>query len=78
MMAAVALSWAVARMVRNLHREAAEREFAAWYRAAEDQVLVLENGYWKTVPIERVEQIKAVECERSIPGVIPSDLSYQR
>ena len=50
-MALVALPLALLQIVRNLRREAAECEFAAWYRVADDQSLILEQGYWKTVPI---------------------------
>jgi hypothetical protein len=52
LMAPVALSLAILQVARNLRRQAAESEFAAWYRVPEGEVLILEHGYWKTVPVE--------------------------
>jgi len=52
LMAPVALSLGIVQIVRNLRRQAAEREFAAWYQVPEGKTLILERGYWKTVPLE--------------------------
>jgi len=77
LMALAALSLAIVQIVRNLRRQAAESEFAAWYRVPEDQILVLEQGYWKTVPIETgpVEtlSIETGVIEPSGPNGSPED-----
>jgi hypothetical protein len=72
MMALVALSLAIVQIVRNLRRQAAESEFAAWYRLPEGQTLILEQGYWKTLPIE-ADPIEAGAIERSRPNGSPGD-----
>jgi hypothetical protein len=66
MMALLALPLATVQIMRNLRREAAEREFAAWYRVSDDECLVLEHGYWKVVPIEAgsSEPEKAARAEQ--------------
>jgi CDP-alcohol phosphatidyltransferase-like enzyme len=66
LMAILALSLALVQIARNLRRQAAESEFAAWYRAPEDQVLVLERGYWKTVAINAAPlETGAIDRSRS-------------
>ncbi len=66
LMAVVAISLAILQIVRNLRRQAAESEFAAWYRVPEGKALLLEQGYWKTVPIE-TGPIELGEIENSTP-----------
>lgn len=50
-MALVALPLAAASIARRTVRHAAEQEFAAWYRPADDSTLVRRNGDWHVVPI---------------------------
>lgn len=46
LMAAIAPLLAAARLVRSLREEAAEKEFAAWFRPDEGHVLLQRDGWW--------------------------------
>ena len=50
----MALIVASTRLVRQLRRAAAEREFAAWFEPPVEQTLVLREGWWIVEPIEAV------------------------
>jgi CDP-alcohol phosphatidyltransferase-like enzyme len=52
LMGPVALSVAVATLVRNVRREAAEQEFARWYRPPVGQTLLEEQGWWNVVSVD--------------------------
>jgi phosphatidylglycerophosphate synthase len=49
--AAGSLVTAVAATARSVAEGAAEREFAAWYRAADGNELRLEDGWWEVRPV---------------------------
>ncbi|HEX3658564.1 MAG TPA: lipopolysaccharide biosynthesis protein [Pirellulales bacterium] len=50
-MALLALPLAALSIARRTHQQAAEREFAAWYRPADDHTLVRRDGNWHVVKI---------------------------
>jgi len=54
-MAAVAAVVAIATIVRSQHNQAAEREFAAWYRVARGDQLVYRDGWWIVEPTPNEE-----------------------
>ena len=64
-MALLALPLAAVSIVRRTAEQAAEREFAAWYRPAEGATLVRRDGNWHVVSIDAYE---AGEEQRASAG----------
>jgi phosphatidylglycerophosphate synthase len=65
-MAAVATLVAVAVLVRSLNRQAAEREFAAWYQPPPGSELVFAEGWWLVEPRES-GNVEAVIVQEALP-----------
>lgn len=54
-MAPMAIAVALLAVVRSQHEEAAEREFAAWYRPAPGDRLTYDQGWWNVESADAVE-----------------------
>ena len=68
-MASGSATLAARQVATNLRREAAEREFAQWYRVPDEHVLVCEAGNWQVRPIDEVgmQQLRKSKASRATP-----------